>query len=57
VVGPERANSEPEKNQAQDGITDRLPGYLGYQGGKVLGKETCGVMRQDERVFDHGKSG
>jgi len=57
VVRPERTNSEPEKDQAQYAISDRLPGYLGYQGRNVLGKETCGVMGQDERVFDHGRSG
>jgi hypothetical protein len=56
VVGPERTNSEPEKDQAQYTVSDRLPGYPGYQGRKVLGKETGGVMGQDETVFDHGRS-
>jgi hypothetical protein len=56
VVGAERTNSDPQKDQAQYAVSDRVPGYLGHPGRKVLGKETCGVMGQDERVFDHGRS-
>jgi hypothetical protein len=57
MVGPDRPNGDPEKGQAQDAVSHRLPGYLGYPGRKVVGKETGGVMGQDERVFDHGRSG
>jgi hypothetical protein len=56
VVGPEGANGNPEKGQTEDAVSDRLPGYLGYPGREVVGKETRGVMGQDERVFDHGRS-
>lgn len=57
MVGPERPHGEPEKDEAKHAVNDPLPAHLGNPGREVLGEETCGVMRQDERVFDHGRSG
>lgn len=53
MIGSEGPPCKSDGDQREGGIAERRPVQLGHPGEKIVRYDVDGIVRKDERVFNH----